>query len=289
MDPSRRADLHRSLALQVARAHAALGDAALLAFVSGSTVEGLVDERSDIDMSVVLTQLPARDALQACCRTAGGGDWTWSAGDAAQGSLVVSFPLEGVEVQIGYATHMAFTDTLDELLVRHNPDTPNHKLAEGVMKAEPLVDEAALRAWQQRLSEFPQALREAMARHAVATPTHWRAAAQIIRRDTTLWCRDIQVDACYRLLLALCGINRRYFTRFQVKRVHKLAAGLAIAPAALADRIDAVMNTPAEQAFGLLHALEADVLDLVGQHLPAIDTAAARQRLGLFAPARTPG
>lgn len=277
-----KADLHRQLAHRVAQAHLALGDAHTFSFVSGSTVENLVDERSDVDMSVVLASLPSRDALQAACMAAGGTPWNWSLGQPEDGGLVVSFKLDGVEVQIGYATHTHFAADLDELLVAHNPDTPNHKLAEGVLKAEPLLNEAELRRWQARLAEFPQGLREAMARHALATPTHWRAAAQIIHRDAQLWCREIQVDACYRLLLALCGINRRYFTRFQVKRVHKLAMSLVVAPLALADRMDALLNAPPAVAFARLHALETEVLALIDQQLPAVATQSARERLKLF-------
>lgn len=278
------ANLRRRIAARVADAHRALSDASLLSFVSGSTVENLVDERSDVDMSVVLQAFPDRERLQACCIAAGGSEWTWTIGDPAQGSWVVSFRTEGIETQIGYATHAAFDDQLDELLVRHNPDTPLHKLAEGILKAEPLVNAQRLLECQQRLAQFPEALRLAMVVHALKTPTPWRAITQIIHRDTELWCREIQVDACYRLLLALCALNRRYFTRFQVKRMHKLAASLVVSPPQLADRIEALLRAQPAEAFEQLHALEAEVLGLIEAQLPIVDTVAARQRLSTFAP-----
>lgn len=279
-----RAARHRSLALRVAEAHVAIGDTRLCAFVSGSTVEELVDERSDVDMSVVLAGLPALERLQQACRDAGSAGWEWTAGDAAEGSFVVSFKLDGVEVQIGYSTHDALQEHLDELLVRHNPDTPLHKLAEGILKAEPLIDGTTLERCQQQLQAFPEPLRRAMVEHALKTPLPWRAISQIIHRDTVLWCRDLQVDACYRLLLALCGLNRRYHTRFQVKRVHKLAAGLTMAPPRLADRLDALLQAPPREAFDALHALEGEVLALVAAGLPDIDLALQHQRRALYVP-----
>lgn len=282
--PRSRADRHRAIAARVARAHQALRDESLLSFVSGSTVEELVDERSDVDMSVVLATLPSAAELQSLCLAAGGSLWHWTLGKPEEGGFVVSFVVDGVEVQIGYATHATLTDQLEDLLVRHQPDTPNHKLAEGVLKAEPLVGAAALARWQQRLRDFPQGLREAMAAHAFKTPTPWRAVRQIIHRDTLLWCREIQADACYRLLLALCGLNSRYFTRFQVKRVHRLAAALAIAPPDLAARIDALLSAAPATAFAELHRLEAETLALVALHLPAVDSSLARQRHALFEP-----
>lgn len=170
------------------------------------------------------------------------------------------------------------------MLVGHNPDTPNHKLAEGVLKAWPLVGAERLAALQARLAQFPPALGRAMVVHGLLAPLSWRGAAQLLHRDAALWCRDVQVDACYRLLLILCGLNARYFTRFQVKRVRRLASKLAIAPPALAERIEALLSAPPRAAFAALHALEGEVLDLVALHMPAVDLGGARRRWSSYAP-----
>ena len=60
----------RRLAQRVADAHRGLDDSSLLAFVSGSVVDGLADARSDVDMSIVMRELPPRDELEAACRRA---------------------------------------------------------------------------------------------------------------------------------------------------------------------------------------------------------------------------
>jgi hypothetical protein len=271
-----------AIAQRVADAHRGIDDASLFSFVSGSTVEGLADERSDVDMSVVFAALPIEAVLRAACRQAGG-EWIWQLGSLAENGLVVAFHVEGIEVQIGYATHAALAADLDDILVKHNPDTPNHKLAEGVLKGVPLVGGEALAAWQARLASFPPALGRAMALQALAKPIPWRAIAQIIHRDAGLWCREIQVDACYALLLALCGLNGRYFTRFQLKRMTRLADQLAIAPPHLAARIDSLLAAPLAAAFAELHALEGEVLDLVAARWPDIDLASVRQRRAAFA------
>ena len=108
--------------------------------------------------------------------------------------------------------------------------------------------------------------------------------AQIIHRDAGLWCREIQVDACYGLLLMLCGLNGRYFTRFQVKRVHRLASMLAWAPPLLAERIEALLAAAPAEAFVMLHRLEGEALALVAEQLPDVDLEAVRQRRAAFAP-----
>ena len=268
---------HVAIAQRVADAHRGIDDESLLAFVSGSTVDDLVDELSDVDMSVVFAVMPPGAVLHEACRRVGG-PWAWTMGDFAQGGAVVSFPVDGVEVQIGYATHANLAADVDDLLIAHNPDTPNHKLAEGIAKALPLAGATQLSALQARLDDFPHGLRCAMVRHALSAPTPWRAARQLVRRDAALWCREIQVEACYRLLLALCGLNRRWFTRFQVKRMHRLASRFEFAPPRLADRIEVLLAAPAREAFEALHALEGDVLELVARHLPDVDLEAALKR-----------
>jgi len=273
-----------AIARRVADAHRGLDDGSLIALVSGSTVEALADERSDVDMSIVFDALPDEATLRAACRRAGGGEWTWQLGHASDGGTVVAFEVDGTEVQIGYARSAALDADIDELLVAHTADTPNHKLAEGLLKAIPLAGAERLAARQARLAEFPPALGRAMVLHGLASPVPWRAVNQIVHRDAALWCREIQVEAAYRLLMLLCGLNGRYFTRFQLKRQSRLAASLAQAPAGLAARLDTVLAAPPARAFAELHALEGEVLALVARLQPDIDLAPLHRRRDAFDP-----
>jgi hypothetical protein len=270
-----------AIARRVADAHRGIDDASLVSFISGSTVEGLADARSDVDMSVVYAALPDPAVLREACRRVGG-EWIWQLGTLAEGGIVVAFHVEGIEVQIGYSTQAQLNAEIDQILVEHDPDTPNHKLAEGVLKAMPLIGAEQLAALQDRLAVFPPALGRAMVQHGLAAPIPWRAVTQIIHRDAGLWCREIQVEACYRLLLILCGLNGCYFTRFQVKRMRRLASLLTLAPPALAERIEALLAAPPREAFDLLHALEGEVLELVAAHLPDIDLAPACSRRAAY-------
>lgn len=272
----------RQLAQRVAEAHRGLDDSSLLAFVSGSVVDGLADAQSDVDMSVVLAELPPREALEQACRRAGGTPWFWTAGDLQAQQLVVAFHADGVEVQVAYASHAVLQDQIDELLLRHNPDTPLHKLAEGILKAEPLFGDRPLQALQRRLAAFPPELALAMVRHFTAAPTPWKAMRQLVDRDAALWCRDLQVQACYRLLGQLAAVNGCYYTTFQNKRLHDFAARLDRSPPDLADRVDALLSAAPGPAAQALHALEGEVLALVAAQFPTLDLAAVHTRRTQF-------
>lgn len=75
--------------------------------------------------------------------------------------------------------------------------------------------------------------------------------------------------------------------------LHKLAegllkAGLALAPADLAQRIEALPGFPPATAFAQLHALEGEVLAIVSAHAPRIDLAPVHNRRTHFVPAPWP-
>lgn len=95
--------LRLSVAQRVTDAHRGIDDTSLLSFVSGSTVEGLADALSDIDMSVVFATLPDEAPLHEACRRASGSDWFWRQGSLAEG-MVVAFHVDAIEVQIGYSS-----------------------------------------------------------------------------------------------------------------------------------------------------------------------------------------
>jgi hypothetical protein len=272
----------RRLAQRVADGHRGLDDSSLLSFVSGSVVDGLADANSDVDMSIVMSELPPRDVLEQACARAGGQGWFWTSGDLAKQQLVVAFLTDGIEVQVAYASHEVLQHQIDELVVRHNPDTPLHKLAEGILKAEPLFGHRPLQALQARLADFPPELGLAMARHFSATPTPWKALGQLVERDAPLWSRDIHVQACYRLLGLVAAINDRYYCSFQNKRLHHFAATLEVSPPGLADRIEALLSAAPRTAAVALHALEGEVLGLLAHRFPSLDLAAVHTRRAQF-------
>lgn len=275
----------RRLARRVADAHAPLSP--WIGLVSGSTVEDLADERSDVDMSLLFETVPDAVVLQAACARAGGEPWHWQVGDFDGSGAVVAFRLDGIETQIAYGSRARFEDELDQVLRRHDPDTPLHKLCEGVAKAEALAGADALAAAQARVRCFPEGLGRAMAAHWLAQPTPWRAIAQLVHRDAWVWSRELQVQAAYRLLGALAGLNGCYFTTFQFKRMGRFVAGLADAPADFAARLEAVLARPPAEGFAVLHALEAEVTALVAARWPDLDLAATRARHGAYGPSPT--
>jgi hypothetical protein len=270
--------LRRAIAQRVADAHDAVAPGAISAMLFGSTVIDIADERSDIDMSIVFEAIPAEAELLTACERAGGGPWTWRNESPDDASFAVGFDLDGIEVQIAYTDRRILDADLDTVLVAHDPTTLNHKIAEGLLKAEALLDASRLLQWRSRVAQFPPALGDAMMRHHLSEPTPWKWFTYLLHRDSALWCREMQVDASYRLFGALAGLNRQYFTIYQFKRMHRFADQLRIVPANLADRVETLLAAPLPEAFAMLYALEGEVLALVAEHAPQIDLTAVHER-----------
>jgi hypothetical protein len=81
--------LRRSLAQRVAAAHDTLHPRPVCAMLLGSTVDGIADALSDLDMSIVFEHLPGAADLGAACQRAGGtrGARYWNATSAKLLSL----------------------------------------------------------------------------------------------------------------------------------------------------------------------------------------------------------
>ncbi|MFZ2651398.1 MAG: hypothetical protein WA210_14950 [Burkholderiaceae bacterium] len=274
----------RAIARRFADAHRGIDDASLLAYLSSPGADEIADPKSDIDMSIVFQSLPDESVLAAACARVTRAPWICHQGSLAEGCMVVALRVDGIEVQIGYCDHATLNARVNDLIVGHGPGAELPGLDQAILKAEPLAGRAELARLQARLTRFPPELARAMVKHFLAAPTPWRAISQIVDRDAALWCRELQVDACYRLCGVSAALSQRYFTRFQVKRMRRLTAKFSHAPPQLAERIERMMEAPPRDAFAQLFALEGEVLELVAREMPQIDLAAVRLRRAAYDP-----
>lgn len=247
--------------------------------LTGSAAEGLSDFFSDLDLILYYDELPTQEQLDALRQRNGGGDRLWVIGDAAEGALFEGYPIGGVECQCGHVTIARWEHDMAEVLERHTVETPLHKALDGLLHGIPLHGEALIRAWQERVAAFPPELAEAMVRHYLSFFPLWALQGRLGPRDAALWIVQELTTTAYHLLGVLAGLNRRYFTTFQFKRMRRFVDGLSIAPANLAERIEGLVLGDPLGAGDSLAALVDETLGLVEQHMPQVDTTAARSRL----------
>jgi hypothetical protein len=277
MSPTEASLRLRELAREVADAFTAeLAPRAVL--LTGSAAEGLSDRWSDLDVVVYHDELPPEPAIDAVRLRLAGGDLMvltpWDGESYGQ-----SFPLRGVECQVGHSTVARTDREIDRVLVELDVDSPLQKAFDGMAHGIPLYGEALLLAWQDRLADYPDPLRRAMVERHIHIPPMWIADERMATRDATIFRHQMLVQAALNLLAVLAGLNRVYFSSFQFKRMHAFAARLALAPPDVANRLERLFDNPHRAGEGL-EALVVEMLALVERELPDLDMTRARRWVG---------
>jgi hypothetical protein len=104
----------------------------------------------------------------------------------------------------------------------------------------------------------------------------WYFADALEGRDAALWVQQTLATNALNMLGVLAGLNRRFYSPFQMKRMRHFIASLPIAPSNLGERLEAVVRGDDRQGIGLLEALVRETLELVELHMPEANTSALR-------------
>ncbi len=99
----------------------------------------------------------------------------------------------------------------------------------------------------------------------------WYYGEAMAARDAELWRLDMLREAAFDLLGVLAGLNRLYFTRFELKQMRGLIAKMELAPPRLADRLESLFRIEPDAAAEELGRLVAETLALAAIELPDLD------------------
>ncbi|GAB4191598.1 MAG: hypothetical protein OHK0022_05420 [Roseiflexaceae bacterium] len=248
--------------------------------LTGSVSENVTDHFSDLDISVYYDELPSEEQLAAIRAGHGAPDRLWLLGDRADGGVIEAYLVEGVECQIVHTTVSAWEASIATVLERLEVESPLQKAMDGTLHGIALHGEPLIAGWQARLAAYPDALAEAMVRHYLRFFPLWYIRDRFLVRDALLWRCQAMAETGQHILGVLAGLNRQYFSTFQFKRMRRFIDQMSIRPPNLAERIELLLSPDVETAITTLEELVAEVATLVEQHMPQVDTAAVRVRLG---------
>jgi hypothetical protein len=156
-----------------------------------------------------------------------------------------------------------------EALLRPDPAPPLLALADALVNSVPLTGDRLLADWRARLTPYPRPLAGAAVRRHGQIDHFWRWQVYVERGDG-LQLRAHFADVAVRVVHVACALSGVWWPG--TKRLPQTAAGLAVAPAALADRLRHVPDLPPPAAAEALVALVEESYDLVETHLPEVET-----------------
>ncbi len=268
----------RRLARRVADACVAhTAPAAIL--LTGSAALGVADRYSDLDVICYHDTLPAEEAT-AHLREALGATDLIPIGARGGGQFAEQFAVHGVACQIAHTTVAAWEGEMRSVLEGLDVASPTQKAIGGLVEGIALHGAALIETWNARAGEYPDALAQAMVAHHLRLFPIWYVAPTLAARDARVWVQQMLVEGAQHLLGILAGLNRRYHSPFQFKRMGAFVAGLRVAPPDVATRIDALFALEQGEAIAAFEALVAETVALVQREMPEIDTGAADARLG---------
>jgi hypothetical protein len=278
----------RAVASRVVAAALRLGplEAALL---TGSGARGDGDLYSDVDLLLYVKALPPEARLDEL-RRAVEGENPIRLGDRSDGEDSTQFEVGGISTQVSFVTVAGHEELLDQLLDRlENVHSPHQKVLSGLLEGIPLHGEELIGRWQERVHTYPDGLRRAVVAHHWRFFPLWWYQDALAARDAELWRIELLLEAAFDLLGVLSGLNRVYYTPFQLKRLRALTASFALAPVLLADRLESLPRLASGAAADELGRLVEETRELVLGELPDADLPLRRPPGARIQPWELPG
>ncbi len=246
--------------------------------LTGSVAEGRCDAFSDIDMIMYYDELPSELKLEKAHALLFPQDLFLLAPLNEEG-CIEDFHLQGVECQVVHCTVAAWEETMNQVFIGLDVVSPNQKALSGLLRGQALYGDTLIAKWQERVANYPDALGHAMIAYHLKFFAIWYREEFMLRRDARLWIQEILVETGYNILGILAGLNRQYYTSFQLKHMRDFIAKLQVAPIDLAHRLERLCGNEPAIAIQEAEQLVKECVMLINKYLPDIDTTQIARRL----------
>jgi hypothetical protein len=248
--------------------------------LTGSAADDTADLHSDLDLIAYYDELPSDEELAAARQRNQGENFAWLFNERDDGTIAEAYDVRDVQCQVMHNTIPAWEAQMSSVLAQHEVGTPLHKAMSGIQKSIPLYGAELIQSWKDRVNAFPEPLARATVEHHLRFFPLWGLQSYMDRRDAVLWRYQALLEAAQNILGVLAGLNRLYYTTFQFKRMRLFTKQLAIAPRDLETRLEQLFEAEPQVAAAELERLVGELVALVEQHMPDVDTSSVRKRLG---------
>lgn len=250
------------------------------AMVTGSVALGISDYYSDIDMSIYYDEeLPSEEELETARQQNKISELLWVMGDRSTGSFGEGYLVRGVECQFGHVTIARWEKDMNDILTGLNVISPLQKAMSGVLICIPLYGKQLIEKWQSKIADYPDVLAKEMVKKYLNFPALWAVGEMLAARNTTMFQHQIVLEAGQNLLGVLAGLNRLYYSNFQIKRMAQFIQQMNIAPSNLYDRLESIYHQEPISAANQLKELITETIALVEIHMPEINTSKVKRSL----------
>jgi hypothetical protein len=191
-------------------------------------------------------------------------------------AYAIQFPVNGVQVQLAHETLASVEADIAKVVDELDVDTPLQKALEGLHSGLTLHGAETIERLRDR-AHYTDRLQRAMVETFWRFYPLWFVADQLERRDALVWRYEVMAQSAYNLLGVRSGLNRVWFTTFQLKRMRKLVDSFELAPPRLAERVEALFDPDARAAVAELERLVGETHALVQERFPDLELPLGRE------------
>ncbi len=266
---------HTAWRLDVARrlaAHISAFPGVQAIVVGGSVARGYADAYSDLEMPIFWESLPGDDTRHALVAALGAEFLYGYDGPSLEDQLLV----HGFQVDLWHNTIAVEEATIDGVLHGYSTDLGDSNFMDTVRACIPLYGEGIIRGWKERAQDYPDELAlRAIRERLPAFQTSQLAIAAQRDNPTEFYAGLSQLQQA--LFLVLLAMNRAYFPTF--KWMYRVLETMAVQPKDTASRLRRAFAVPYPEAAAGMAGVLDEMLALVEQRFPQLDTSRARRRL----------
>lgn len=248
--------------------------------LGGSVAEGIADAYSDMDMLVYWDALDMAWLDAVPLDAYDGERFTYRVLVPDQ-VVLEQYTLGCAKFDVAHLRLDWWEETTASVVDRHETDKGSHDTLGGFVNAIALYGEPLYEQWRARIAAYPDALAEKMVREHLRFYPRWVLEQHGLARGELFSFYALMGEMVRNVVSVLAGINHVYINSEHLKHLDRLLGRMTHVPPDIAPRLRAILEGDRADAPALLASVIADVIVLVEQHMPQIDTTRTRwiQRL----------
>jgi len=185
---------------------------------------------------------------------------------------------KGVKFEISSFLSETITRVVDEVVLHHDTCLDSQCNVASFQDGKPLFGHELLLDLKDKISVYPEALREKMILENLDFGSRWGNREALLYREDWLMLYQVMVSVQSKLMGAMFGLNRMYVHHPVYKWQRQTLDRMSVLPAGFAERMEQVLVLHPVEGLRVLEGVIRDVFAFVEKEMPLMDLRTFREK-----------